>query len=68
MGDLAVKTLCRRAHLKCNGVSVCKFIDTALFAGCKRYEPDEDAMIALWNHELDANERESTSHIGILIR
>jgi hypothetical protein len=43
-------------------------MDTTLFAGCERYEPDEDAMVTLWNHELDANERESNSHVGIITR
>ncbi|KAJ7076515.1 hypothetical protein C8R43DRAFT_1118466 [Mycena crocata] len=51
--------LCRRAHLFCNGVKTCQFIDPALFAECERYEPDFDAMRELWNHELDANELEA---------
>lgn len=51
----------QQAHLKCKGVSVCQFIDPALFSGCKRYEPDEGEMRTLWNHELEANEREANS-------
>ena len=61
-------TLCRRAHLKCKGVNVCEFFDSTLFSGCERYEPDEDDMRTLWNHELEANEREAGSIHGILSR
>lgn len=64
--DLSEKLLCRRCHLKCNGVDTCEFIDPALFAECERYEPDEAAMRELWNHELDANEREAASAMGII--
>ncbi|KAJ7153860.1 hypothetical protein C8R43DRAFT_1126536 [Mycena crocata] len=60
--------LCRRAHLYCNGVDTCEFIDPALFAGCERYEPDFEAMRELWNHELDANEHEAASAPSILAR
>ncbi|KAJ7170347.1 hypothetical protein C8R43DRAFT_1120778 [Mycena crocata] len=58
--------LCRRAHLYCNGVDTCEFIDPALFAGCELYEPDFEAMRELWNHKLDANEREAASAPSIL--
>ncbi|KIJ58716.1 hypothetical protein HYDPIDRAFT_171172 [Hydnomerulius pinastri MD-312] len=36
--------------------------------GCERYEPDEEEMRALWNHELDANDRENQHTVNILAR
>ncbi|KAJ6619645.1 hypothetical protein B0H10DRAFT_1946692 [Mycena sp. CBHHK59/15] len=66
--DLGQKLRCRRCHFKCNGVETCEFIDPALFANCERYEPDDEAMRELWNHELDANEREAASAPGIISR
>ncbi|KAJ7268270.1 hypothetical protein C8J57DRAFT_1227989 [Mycena rebaudengoi] len=60
--------LCRRCQLKCNGVDTCEFIDPTLFAGCQRFEPDENGMTELWNHELSANEREAASVHGIISR
>ncbi|KAJ6582523.1 hypothetical protein DFH09DRAFT_1439289 [Mycena vulgaris] len=66
--DLNKKVLCRRCQFYCNGVDTCKFIDPDLFAGCKRYEPDYEAMKDLWNHELDSNEGEAASATGIIAR
>ncbi|KAJ7156691.1 hypothetical protein C8R46DRAFT_1355828 [Mycena filopes] len=67
--DFSVKFKCRRLHLTCNGVNTCEFIDPALFADCQRFEPDEQAMQELWNHELDdANELEASSAPRILSR
>ena len=57
---------CCWAHLTCNGINMCKFFDEGLFHGCKRYEPNVDAMCELWNQELDANEREAGSVIGVI--
>ncbi|KAJ7321687.1 hypothetical protein DFH08DRAFT_818550 [Mycena albidolilacea] len=37
-----------------------------LFAGCEQYEPNMEAMRELWNHELDANEKEAASVWGII--
>ncbi|KAF8237375.1 hypothetical protein L208DRAFT_1375637 [Tricholoma matsutake] len=59
--DHNVKILCQHAQLTCNGVDTCQYIDPALFGDCEHYEPDEDAMHELWNHELDANEHEASS-------
>ncbi|KAJ7172777.1 hypothetical protein C8R43DRAFT_1208781 [Mycena crocata] len=59
---------CRRCHFYCNGVKTCELIDPTLFSECERYEPDDEAMRALWNHELDANEREAGSASGIISR
>ncbi|KAJ7920615.1 hypothetical protein B0H13DRAFT_1867343 [Mycena leptocephala] len=39
-----------------------------IFADCKRYEPDEEAMRALWTLELEANEREAASAPGKIVR
>jgi hypothetical protein len=64
--NLDERFFCRRVHLKCNGVDTCEYIDRELFAGCERFEPDLDAMRALWNHELEANEAEAASVSGIL--
>ncbi|KAJ7135306.1 hypothetical protein C8R46DRAFT_1201556 [Mycena filopes] len=66
--DFEVQFKCRRLHLTCNGVNTCEFIDPALFADCERFEPDEQAMQELWNHELDANELEASSAPRILSR
>ncbi|KAJ6449035.1 hypothetical protein DFH09DRAFT_1118706 [Mycena vulgaris] len=66
--DLNKKVLCRRCQFYCNGVDTCKCIDPHLFAGCKRYEPDYEAMKELWNHELDSNEHEAASATGIIAR
>jgi hypothetical protein len=62
------KTQCHRAHLTCNGISACEFFDSQLFDNCERYEPDEEAMRELWNHELDANEKEAGSVLAIVLR
>ncbi|KAJ7692952.1 hypothetical protein B0H14DRAFT_2199871, partial [Mycena olivaceomarginata] len=51
----------RRAELRCKGICVCEFVSEELFGDCERFEPDEQAMRDLWNHELDANEREAAS-------
>ncbi|KAF7322576.1 hypothetical protein HMN09_00036100 [Mycena chlorophos] len=59
---------CRRAHLKCKGVSTCEHVSEELFGDCERLEPDPAAMRDLWNHELDANEREAASAESILSR
>ena len=64
--NLSEKFECRRVHLKCNGVETCEFVDPQLFAGCERYEPDSEATRELWNHELDANEREAASASTII--
>ncbi|KAJ7129118.1 hypothetical protein C8R46DRAFT_1202508 [Mycena filopes] len=39
-----------------------------IFAGCERFEPDVEGMQELWRHELDSNEREAESAVGILAR
>ena len=39
-----------------------------LFGDCERFEPDPSAMVDLWNHELEANEREAASPEAILSR
>ncbi|KAJ7798700.1 hypothetical protein B0H14DRAFT_3156797 [Mycena olivaceomarginata] len=58
----------RRAQLRCKGICVCEFVSEELFGDCERFEPDEQAMRDLWNHELDANEREAASPEAILSR
>ncbi|KAJ7933265.1 hypothetical protein B0H13DRAFT_1856295 [Mycena leptocephala] len=55
------KIWCRRAQLKCNGVDVCELTPPDIFADCERFEPDTEMMRDLWNHEIDANEREAAS-------
>ena len=65
-GDKA--TLCRRAHLHCNGILVCQFFDRTLFQNMERFEVNEDDMRMFWNHELDANQKEANSVHGILAR
>ncbi|KAJ7300412.1 hypothetical protein DFH08DRAFT_828481 [Mycena albidolilacea] len=57
---------CRSCHFICNGANVCEYIDPELFAGCERYKPDMEAMQELWNHKLDANEKEAASVWGII--
>ncbi|KAJ6570608.1 hypothetical protein DFH09DRAFT_1080166 [Mycena vulgaris] len=64
--DLNEKVCCRCCY--CNGVDTCKFIDPDLFAGCKHYETDYEAIKELWNHELDSNKREAASGTGIISR
>jgi hypothetical protein len=66
--DAETSILCRRAHLHCNGLKVCQYFDMALLENFERYEPDVEAMQELWNHELDANEREASSRMAILAR
>ncbi|KAJ7040166.1 hypothetical protein C8F04DRAFT_1391946 [Mycena alexandri] len=39
-----------------------------LFAGCERFEPDLEGMQDLWRHELDFNEQEAESVVGIIAR
>ncbi|KAJ7829922.1 hypothetical protein B0H14DRAFT_3143733 [Mycena olivaceomarginata] len=58
----------RRAQLRCKGICVCEFVSEELFGDCERFEPDEQAMRDLWNHKLDANEREAASPEAILSR
>ncbi|KAJ7697773.1 hypothetical protein B0H14DRAFT_3655259 [Mycena olivaceomarginata] len=58
----------RRAQLRCKGICVCEFVSEELFGNCERFEPDEQAMRDLWNHKLDANEREAASPEAILSR
>ncbi|KAJ7875255.1 hypothetical protein B0H14DRAFT_3859475 [Mycena olivaceomarginata] len=58
----------QRAQLRCKGICVCEFVSEELFGDCERFEPDEQAMRDLWNHELDANEREAASPEAILSR
>ncbi|KAJ7328344.1 hypothetical protein DFH08DRAFT_815843 [Mycena albidolilacea] len=57
---------CRSCHFICNGVNVCEFVNPELFARCERYKLDMEAMRELWNHELDANEKEAASVWGIM--
>ncbi|KAK7036945.1 hypothetical protein R3P38DRAFT_3182952 [Favolaschia claudopus] len=66
--DVAVEIRCRKVDLTCNGIDWCQFPDRSHFAGCERYEADEEEMRKLWNHELDQNEVEAASHIGIIAR
>ena len=66
--DPAVSTHCRHAQLQCNGIKVCEYFDHSLLENCERYEPDPEGMKELWNHELDANARESNSVVNILTR
>ncbi|KAJ7860306.1 hypothetical protein B0H13DRAFT_1901072 [Mycena leptocephala] len=68
MPDSTESILCRRSHLYCNGIFTCEFSDQTIFADCKRYEPDEEAMRALWKLELEANEREAASAPGKMAR
>ncbi|KAK6966559.1 hypothetical protein R3P38DRAFT_2816049 [Favolaschia claudopus] len=42
--DGPVATRCRKVDLKCNGIDVCQYLDKILFAGCERYEADEEEM------------------------
>ncbi|KAJ7064494.1 hypothetical protein C8F01DRAFT_1080806 [Mycena amicta] len=66
--DLAVEVWCRRASHYCGGVSVCELVPEELFADCERYDVEIEPMRDLWNHELDANEREAISVGSILLR
>jgi hypothetical protein len=68
MPDSTESILCRRSHLYCNGIFTGEFSDQTIFADCKRYEPDEEAMRALWTLELEANEREAASAPGKIAR
>ncbi|KAJ7927883.1 hypothetical protein B0H13DRAFT_2312060 [Mycena leptocephala] len=52
----------------CNGVETCDLFDENILAGCQRFEPDEDHMRELWNHELDANAKEASLAVGIISR
>jgi hypothetical protein len=65
---LEKKVLCRRAQIYSNEVDTCELFDENILAGCRRFEPDEDHMRELWNHELDANAKEATLAIGIISR
>ncbi|KAJ7290383.1 hypothetical protein C8J57DRAFT_1213008 [Mycena rebaudengoi] len=56
--DPSQGVFCRRAQLRCNGVHAC----------CERYELDENTMRELWSKELDTNEDEEASALGILAR
>lgn len=47
---------------------MCELLDAGIFAGCERFEPDMEGMQELWQHELDSNEREAESVVGILAR
>ncbi|KAJ7337368.1 hypothetical protein DFH08DRAFT_252732 [Mycena albidolilacea] len=58
----------RRAQLQCKGIYVCEFVSEELFGDCERFEPDEQAMRDLWNHELDANDCEAAAPEAILSR
>ena len=49
-------------------MSVCEYVMEELFGDCERFEPDPSAMVDLWNHELEANEREAASPEAILSR
>ncbi|KAK7000841.1 hypothetical protein R3P38DRAFT_2471823, partial [Favolaschia claudopus] len=51
--DVTVQIRCRKVDLTCNGIDWCQFPDRSHFAGCERYEADEEEMRQLWNHELD---------------
>ncbi|KAJ7052354.1 hypothetical protein C8F01DRAFT_1332885 [Mycena amicta] len=62
------KVRARRAQLRCRGVCMCEFASEELFGDCERFEPDVGAMQDLWNHELDANDREAASPEAILSR
>ncbi|KAK6981621.1 hypothetical protein R3P38DRAFT_2664122 [Favolaschia claudopus] len=66
--DPKEKYRCRRVDLICNGIQKCEYLDRTLFEGLERYEVDEEEMQHLWNHELDRNEMEAASHVGILAR
>ncbi|KAJ7733647.1 hypothetical protein B0H16DRAFT_1892739 [Mycena metata] len=66
--DLDESILCRRCTYKCGGVDVCQLVDPDLFAGCERFEPDLEGMQDLWRHELDFNEQEAESVVGIITR
>ncbi|KAK6985119.1 hypothetical protein R3P38DRAFT_3450565 [Favolaschia claudopus] len=66
--DPKEKYRCRRVDLICNGIQKCEHLDRTLFEGLERYEADEEEMQHLWNHELDRNEMEAASHVGILAR
>jgi len=59
---------CRCAHLTCNGINTCEFFDEDLFRTCERYEPDDDAMRDLWNLELDANDKEASSVLAVILQ
>ncbi|KAJ6565201.1 hypothetical protein DFH09DRAFT_1081858 [Mycena vulgaris] len=66
--NLNEKVLCRSCQFYCDRVDTCEFIDPDLFAECKHYEPDYEAMKELWNQELDSNEREAASATAIIPR
>jgi hypothetical protein len=58
----------RRAQLRCKDIYVCEFVSEELFGDYEWFEPDKQAMRDLWNHELEANEREAASPEAILSR
>ncbi|KAJ7049416.1 hypothetical protein C8F01DRAFT_1378655 [Mycena amicta] len=66
--DLTVGVRAKRIHHHCNGVRVCELVPDELFADCERYEADSEAMLQLWHHVLDANEKEASSVGSILLR
>ncbi|KAJ7190068.1 hypothetical protein GGX14DRAFT_580166 [Mycena pura] len=66
--DLSIGVRAKRIHHHCNGVHICELVPEELFADCERYEPDPDAMLELWHHVLDANEKEANSVGSILLR
>ncbi|KAJ7162464.1 hypothetical protein C8R46DRAFT_1104607 [Mycena filopes] len=66
--DFEKTVWCRRCQFPCNGVDACELLDPEIFAGCERFEPDKAGMQELWRHELDSNEREAESVVGILTR
>ncbi|KAJ7215836.1 hypothetical protein GGX14DRAFT_391519 [Mycena pura] len=67
-GDPERGVRCRRVQLNCRGVRTCEYVSEELFGDCERFAPDLGATMDLWNHELDANEREAASADSILSR
>ncbi|KAJ7185164.1 hypothetical protein GGX14DRAFT_581220 [Mycena pura] len=59
--DFSISVRAKHIHHHCNGVHICELVPEELFADCERYEPDPDAMLELWHHVLDANEKEANS-------
>ncbi|KIJ25807.1 hypothetical protein M422DRAFT_273184 [Sphaerobolus stellatus SS14] len=65
-GDNSVRA--RKATLYCNGINTCECFEMALLAQTQRYEPDEEAKLALWEHEKEDRITESVDPSRCLVR
>ncbi|KIJ23466.1 hypothetical protein M422DRAFT_56824 [Sphaerobolus stellatus SS14] len=65
-GDESIRV--RKATLHCNGLNVCECLDSVLLNGIQRYEPDEEAKLALWEHEREYRNKESNDPLRCLVR